>query len=179
MHVNAKKMAVSGLALALSVIAIILSGVLEFNTLFLLGAASFMIGIIIQECGLRLGFAFYVSAVLLGAILAPNKLYCITFGAMGFYVLAIETVWRWLYRIKTQRNQKVIFWISKFVIFNLLYLPMLFFFPRLLFERNMSKGLLLGAVLAGQAVLIIYDKAYECFLVSVWGEFRKKLRIDH
>lgn len=34
MHVSGKKMAVSGLLMALSVVMIILSGVLDFNTLF-------------------------------------------------------------------------------------------------------------------------------------------------
>ena len=36
MHVSGKKMAVSGLLMALSVVMIILSGVLDFNTLFFL-----------------------------------------------------------------------------------------------------------------------------------------------
>ena len=41
-------------------------------------------------------FGFYLGAILLGVILAPNKLYCITFGAMGLYVVAIEFCWRHL-----------------------------------------------------------------------------------
>ena len=40
MHVSGKKMAVSGLLMALSVVMIILSGVLDFNTLFFLAAAA-------------------------------------------------------------------------------------------------------------------------------------------
>ena len=41
MHVSGKKMAFSGLMLALTVVLMVLSGVFQFNTLFLLGAASF------------------------------------------------------------------------------------------------------------------------------------------
>lgn len=58
MHVNTKKLAVSGLLMALAVVLIILSGVLDFNTLFFLAAAAFFVGIIIREFNLRYGFAF-------------------------------------------------------------------------------------------------------------------------
>ena len=40
MHVNSRKMAVSGLLMAFDVVLIILSGVLDFNTLFFLAAAA-------------------------------------------------------------------------------------------------------------------------------------------
>ena len=59
MHVNAKKMAFSGLLLALTVILIVLSGVFDFNTLFLLAIASFFVGVIIREYGMKYGVAFY------------------------------------------------------------------------------------------------------------------------
>ena len=39
-------MAVSGLLMAFDVVLIILSGVLDFNTLFFLAAAAFLIGVI-------------------------------------------------------------------------------------------------------------------------------------
>ena len=55
MHVSGKKMAFSGLLLALTIVLMVLSGVFQFNTLFLLGAASFFVGIMIREFGLKLG----------------------------------------------------------------------------------------------------------------------------
>lgn len=58
MHVNAKKTAVSGLLMALSVLLLVLSGVLDFSTLFFLAAAAFFVGIIIKEYGLGYGAAF-------------------------------------------------------------------------------------------------------------------------
>ena len=48
MHVNGKKTAVSGLLMAVSVLLIILSGLIETNTLFLLAAAAFCTGIIVR-----------------------------------------------------------------------------------------------------------------------------------
>lgn len=175
MHVKEKKMAFSGLALALCVLAIVLSGVIEFNTLFLLGLASFLVGIIIRECGLSLGFGFYLGAILLGVILAPNKLYCITFGAMGLYVVAVEFFWRYLGKIKTKRNRHVLFWVIKYAVFNVIYLPMLLLFPKLLFAGEVSTLLLAAAAAGGQVVLFIYDRAYEYFQGHVWTKFRKRI----
>ncbi len=80
MHIKAKKMAFGGLLLALSVICMILGSVIETGTLFLLAAASFFVGIIFREFGRKTAAAFYVAGVLLGLILAPNKLYVATYG---------------------------------------------------------------------------------------------------
>ena len=76
MHVNAKKTAVSGLLMALSVLLLVLSGVLDFSTLFFLAAAAFFVGIIIKEYGLGYGAAFFIGCTILGFLLAPQKLYC-------------------------------------------------------------------------------------------------------
>ena len=83
MHINSKKIAMGGALMALAVLCIALSGVLEFNTLFLLAAASFLVGVMIREGGLAAVLAFYVGAVALGFLLAPHKLYCVTFAAMA------------------------------------------------------------------------------------------------
>ena len=94
MHVKAKTMAFSGLLLALTVIFMVLGSVIETSTLFLLAAASFFVGIIIREFGLRIGAAFYAAGVILGFITAPNKFYVFTFAAMGLYIWGREAAWR-------------------------------------------------------------------------------------
>ncbi len=43
----------------------VLGSVFETNTLFLLAAASYFVGIVIREFGLRTGAAFYLASVLL------------------------------------------------------------------------------------------------------------------
>lgn len=174
-HINGKKMAVSGLLLALTEILIILSGILEFNTLFLLGAASFSIGIIIREYGIRIGAAFYAASVLLALILAPNKLYCITFAALGIYLLLIEFIFQMLMKRNLESYPKKTFWICKYVIFNLIYLPVLFLFPKILFVKTPDERLIVIAVVFGQIVLFLYDKAYDYFQADMWGKLRKHL----
>lgn len=175
MHVNTKKLAVSGLLMALAVVLIILSGVLDFNTLFFLAAAAFFVGIIIQEFNLRYGVAFFVGCLLLGFILAPQKLYCITYGMMGVYVLAVEGLWQYLGRHDRLKGRKLIFHIGKFVVFNLMYLPALLLFPGLLFAGEISGRMLLIFWLGGQAALFVFDRAYEYFLIRMWGQIREKL----
>jgi len=93
MHVKGKMMAFCGLFLALSVVCMSLGSVIETNTLFLLAAASFFVGIVIREFGMKAGAAFYVADVLLGFLIAPNKFYVFSFAAMGLYIVIIEEAW--------------------------------------------------------------------------------------
>ena len=93
MHVTARRVALCGLLLAFSVICMVLGSVFETNTLFLLAAASYFVGIVIREFGLRTGAAFYLASVLLGFLTAPNKFYVISFSAMGLYILGTEALY--------------------------------------------------------------------------------------
>ena len=61
------------------------------------------------------------------------------------------------------------------MIFNLMYIPALLLFPKLLFAGEISGKLILVFLLGGQAALFLYDKAYEYFLVQMWGQIRDKL----
>lgn len=175
MHVNAKKTAISGLLMALSVVLIVLSGILDFSTLFFLAAAAFFVGIIIKEYGIGYGTAFFAGCTVLGFLLAPQKLYCITYVMMGVYVLGIEMLWQYLGKHPNWNHRKLIFSIGKFVIFNLMYIPALLLFPKLLFAGEISGKLILVFLLGSQAALFLYDKAYEYFLVQMWGQIRDKL----
>lgn len=177
MHMTTKKLAFSGLTLALAVLAIVLSGILEINTLFLLTAAAYLVGIVVRECGIRFGTAFYLAAILLGFILAPNKLYCLTFAALGFYILAVEFLYPFLGRISSPSKRKALLWAAKYAAFNLMYLPILLLMPTLLFPSGLSDTYLAAMALAGQILIFIYDKAYEYFQAYVWGSFRKRLRL--
>ena len=175
MLLNAKKMAFLGLLLALTVLLIVLSGVIEFNTLFLLGAASFGVGIAIRESSIRYGLGFYMGAILLGLILAPNKLYCITFAAMGFYILVIEYSFDKLTNLNSSISRTKIYWLIKYIAFNIMYIPMVLFLPKLIYQGNMNPWIILIILLAGQVVLFIYDMAYNYFQRFIWGKIRSKL----
>ncbi len=173
MHVKAKKVALGGLLLAITVICMVLGSVIETSTLFLLAAASYFVGVIIREMGKKTGLAFYIAAVLLGLIICPNKFYVLSFAAMGFYILVVEIIFDFIGRIKG--NKKVIFWGAKYLIFNLEYLPLVFGFRKILFGRELSPFLIAMVVLAGQVGIFIYDRAYEYFQSQIWNKIRGKV----
>jgi len=105
MLLNAKKLAFLGLLLSVDIILIVLSAVLEINTLFLLAAASFCVGIAIREGGKTIGLGFFLGSLILGIILAPNKAYCITYAAMAMYLVIIENAFDLLLRIKSNNTR--------------------------------------------------------------------------
>lgn len=175
MHVKARTLAFGGLLLALSVVFMALGSIIETSTLFLLAAASFFVGIVVREFGLRAGAAFYIAAVLLGFITAPNKFYVLTFAAMGFYIWGIEAARRWLERHPQYRNRRMIFWISKYIIFNIVYIPIVIAFRGMLFARAVSDTMMIVVILGGQIGLFIYDRAYDYVQVHLWGKLRGRM----
>ena len=175
MHVKAKTIAFGGLLLALTVVFMALGSMIETSTLFLLAAASYFVGIVIREFGLKAGGTFYIAAVLLGGITAPNKFYVLTFAAMGLYIWGIEAVWRWLEKRPRLAQRRTMFWAAKYVIFNIIYIPIVIIFQNMLFSREISAAVLAGVIAAGQAALFIYDRAYDYVQAHMWGKMRGRV----
>ena len=166
MLLDAKKMALSGLLAALTVVLMYLSSLVETSSLFFIAAASFCVGIVIQKCGLAWGGGFLVASVLLNFFLAPNKMYCITLAAMGLYILLTEWLWKKIADAEVMANRMVKLWIGKYVIFNLIYIPILCFIK----EVMSINGLVLWA--AGQVGIFVFDYAYRYFQRRVKETFK-------
>ncbi len=175
MHIKAKTVALGGLLLALTVVFMALGSIIETSTLFLLAAASFFVGIVVREFGLKAGGAFYLAAVLLGFITAPNKFYVLTFAAMGLYIWGIEAVWRWLEKQSGMSRRYKVFWISKYVIFNIVYLPLVFLFRDMLFAQAASDTIMIAVIVGGQIGLFVYDRAYDYVQTHIWGKIRGRV----
>ena len=175
MHVKGKMMAFGGLFIALSLVCMSLGSVIESNTLFLLAAASFFVGIVIREFGMKVGAAFYVADVLLGLLIAPNKFYVLSFAAMGLYIVIIEAAWRFLGR-SSQTQRQTIFWAVKYVAFNVMFIPALLLFQELILGgRELSPVMTAGIWIVGQIALFIYDRAYEYVQAHVWTKIRGRM----
>ena len=172
MHVKAKHMATAGLLVAFTVILIYLGTVLETNTLFFLIAAAFCVGLAVREWGLKLGASFLIASVFINFLLAPNKLYCITFAGMGAYIWASECLWKKIADRENLTHRTVILWIGKYLVFNLLYIPVLFLMPTLLFTKEIAKGMVIVLVFVGQIALFVFEVAYEYFQERIWGKIR-------
>lgn len=89
-----RKIAYSGILLALNIILLLLVNIIPMNTLFLLGLSSLPIAIVIIEYGPKLGVLFYLGSILLSFIIMVNKsqwiLYVFTFGIYGLVKYMIE-----------------------------------------------------------------------------------------
>ncbi len=181
MHIRAKKIAIGGVMLALSLVSMMLGNVLESNTIFFLALASFFVGIIIREFGMKTGYAFYAAGILLGVIIVPNKLYVVTYAAMGIYILVSESVWRQIGKMLGSNNMfsieqyKVALWVIKYLLFNLMYIPAIIGGSQFLFGKQLSTGMTVCVWIAGQIGLWIYDKAYDYAVGKIWNKMRGKL----
>ena len=172
MYVTAKRVALGGILLALTQVCMALGSMIAVNTLFFLAGASFFVGIMIRELGLRAGAVFWVAAVLLGWFLAPDKFDVLTYGAMGLYLLVIEWIYRKMAKIPDWARRRSFFTASKFIVFNLIYLPAIAFFWKMLFTAKPSLNSVIAALIGGQIALVLYDRAYEYVVSKVWGNIR-------
>lgn len=174
MFLKGKRMAFLGLLLSIVIILIILSSIFEFNTLFLLAGASFGVGIAVRECGIRLGFGFYIASMVLGFILAPNKIYCISYGAFALYILLREVVWEVLANGSKNQHKTTILWFLKYIVFNMMYVPLLVWAPSLIYQGTIRLNILIALWAAGQVALYLFDYIYAYFQQRVWGKVRGK-----
>lgn len=173
MYVKARKIAISGLLAAFSVLLILLSAVIETNTLFLLCGAAFCVGIAIREWGIRYGAAFLAACTLLGVMIAPNKIYCMTFAMMGLYLWLTENLWNFIANSKKLKYRTFALWSGKYIIFNLIYIPLMIFVPQLFIAKKLEGILWLAVWAAGQIGVLVFDKAYAYFQIFVWNRIRK------
>ena len=175
MHVGVKKLATAGLLVAFSVVMMLLSSAIETSSLFFIAAASFCVGVAIREWGLRYGFALMVASVALNFLLAQSKLYCFTLAGMSSYIWASEWLWKRIADAKNLKHRTTLLWLGKYVSFNILYAPVLFLAPEILFAGKMNGLAAIIFLFCGQGVLIIYDMAYRYFQMQIWGKLRGRL----
>ena len=165
---KSKEVAWSGITMALTVILIVLSGVIESSSLFILALASFATGIVERKFSLRTGIAFTIGAALIGFFVAPQKLYVFTYLGFSIYVVVAEYF-----------RDKKIYGIKPFVIKGVLYHVLLAAAVALVncfvgfdmflensFINNISKIQVLYYLVVcvfAEALWILFDKAYIFF----------------
>ena len=77
--------------------------------------------------------------------------------------------------VKVMKGRNVKLWLGKYFIFNLMYVPTIFFMSELIFSGKMNGLAAVFFLIAGQAVLFIYDRAHAYFQGYIWGRLRTKL----
>lgn len=168
LHLKSKEIAWGGIMMALAVILVVLSGIIESSSLFLLAAASFITGMVQRRFSLVLSITFLAGTFLVGIFIAPQKLYCFTFAGFSVYVILAE-----YFRAKGVKN--IISFIVKGLCYHILLVAafvMVKYFVG--FEMMFKNGfinklsevpvLFFAAAVAGAELLwIIFDRAYVYF----------------
>ncbi len=166
------RIALLGLFLAINQIMIILAAVLDISSLSFLAVAAMMIGLSILEAGIGLGAAFFVASCLLGLILCPNPLYIVSYAVMGYYVLIKEVLER---KFRGKMPMWAL-WGCKLLGFNLVFIPLLLLFPKVLLEAGESGQMLIVVWALAQAAVVLCDMVYDRVLWFYQQRIRKYKR---
>lgn len=171
-HVGAKKVAMAGLFSALAVVFLCLATIIEMSSLFFIAAASFCVGISIRAWGSLYGFTFLVATTVVAVFVVPNKMYCITFVAMSLYLLGSELIWCFVANKNKMKHRNFWFWTGKYLLFNIMYIPTLIYFPKLLVSGKMNGLIFVVLVIMGQVALFFYDIAHSYIQNLVWNKMK-------
>lgn len=178
MHVKGKGMtgkevAYSGIMAALSVICIVLSGVIESNSLFFLAAASFLTGSVQRNTTFWWSAGFSLGCFLLGFVLAPQKLYCFTYLAFAVYVMVAEYF---------RKRENVRIWLVKGTVYHLLLAAALFLVWKLASFDSFLEAEWIGKlyqapvlfwivmVILAEVIWLVFDRAY-LFFQNHYGHY--------
>ena len=182
LHLRSGHIAWCGVIMAISVILQISAGVIETSSFFLLAAASFLTGCIERKCGIKMAAGFSVGAVILGFILAPQKLYCFTYAGFCVYVLVAEYFRRkkeLCQNSELKRNLTYdlrVQYIIKGILYHILLIVAVFIsvkiggfefiFSNEFIEKIKTTPLyiiIIAGIIAAELLWLIFDKAYIFF----------------
>ncbi len=162
------RIAFGGISSALCIIIMLLAAIIPFATYVCPMIAGFIIYIVSIECGQNTGVASFVSVAALLLILSPEKESAMLFAAvLGYYPMLSE----YTDRLKS----KILRWVIRFAVFNVTlvisYIILMKVF--IAFEsEEFTKWTAVIMLMAGNILLVLYDKA-----VRIWSAYyQKKLR---
>lgn len=159
-----RKVAYSGILLALNIILLILVNIIPMNTLFFLGLASLPIAIVIMEYGPKAGILFYIGSVLLSFMIMANKaqwiLYVFTFGIYGLVKYIIE-----------KDRSFIQEYILKLLVANILII-----FVYIILKEFVYIPINIFLILIFEISFIIYDFVYSQFIDFYNDKFRRFIK---
>ncbi len=165
MLLKSKDVAYLGVLLGLNQLFIILSSVIETNTIILMAAAALVVGVVIVEFGGKSGIIFYTASCILGFFLTLNKVEIITYICFfGLYSIV-------KHYIETKIFNKYISYGVKILFYNITLLSM-YIIVKLLINIT----LVWWMILAAQILFIIYDQAFTIFINQYMNLIKPKLK---
>lgn len=176
MHVKKGKiMAMLGVMAALSTVLTVLGTLISVNTVFFTAAAAFLVGIVVVSYGFSYGTCFFLVCSALDFFINPNKLHVFLYLALGGYILLAEGSFKIMEKRLQGRTLNYGHRFLRFIIFELMYVPVLLLVPQLLVAHTLlEKTWFLPAMLGlGIVAWLIYDWAYACGKATVYRYFKK------
>ena len=165
MLLKSRDLAYLGVLLGLNQLFIILSSIIETNTIILMATAALIVGVVVVEFGGKAGIIFYLASCISGFFITFNKVEIITYiGFFGIYSII-------KHYIETKINNKYISYALKIGSFNLSLLLM-YFFVKLFISLPLRWWMILG----GQILFIIYDYSFTMFITQYINSIRPKLK---
>ena len=165
MLLKSKDIAYLGVLLGLNQLFIILSSVIETNTIILFAAAALIVGIIIVEFGGKSGMVFYIASCILGFFLTFNKIEIITY----IIFFGLYSIVKHILEVKI--SNKAILYTSKILFFNISLIAM-YFTVKLFISFDLKWWM----ILAAQVLFLIYDYAFSIFITSYINNIKPKLK---
>lgn len=167
---NAKRIALSGILGALSIVCLFLAAYLPAGRLGFYTVSSFLCGIIIIEFGGRAGWAFYAATGLLSLVLVPDKLgivpYIMFFGIYAIIKYYIEKLGKMLPEV-----------LLKLAFFNLC-LGLAYLLVRQVFAYAVDTRLpWIILIIAAQGAFVVYDYVFSRLAAYYRLNLRKHLKI--
>ncbi len=164
-----KRITLSGILLAFTVISVFLAATLPTSKLSLYALSSLFMAVIIIEFGTKAGWAFYLASALLSLLLVPRLEvipFIVFFGVYGLIKLYIERL-----------RGRVIEYILKLIYFNICLVLGLFFLKEIILGgiNLMAPVYIIAAVL--ELVFLLYDYIYTLFIRFYGSQLKQKLKI--
>mgnify|MGYP000922975256 CR=1 FL=1 len=165
MLLKSKDVAYLGVLLGLNQLFIILSSVIETNTIILMAAAALIVGIVVVEFGGKAGIVFYIASCILGFFLTFNKVELVTYICFfGLYSIA-------KHYIEFKIFNKYISYGIKVTFFNISLLLMY-----LIVKLFIVLALTWWMILAAQVLFIVYDHAFTIFINQYINIIKPKIK---
>ncbi|MCX7843523.1 MAG: hypothetical protein N2489_10725 [Clostridia bacterium] len=165
-----KKLSLSGILLALTVITLFVESIAPTNRLSLYALSSFFIAVVIIEAGVKAAWSFYFASCILSFIIVQSKIelipYAVFFGVYGIIKLYIEKI-----------NNIVIEYLLKLLFFNLVAILSFLMLKELIlpgFRLPLPWWIVL---LAAEAAFIVYDYVYSLAIGFYLNRLKKILKI--
>ena len=164
-----KRITLSGILLAFTVICVFLAANLPTSTLTLYAISSLFIAIIIIEFNIKAGWTFYLASSILSIILIPRlevMPFVVFFGVYGLIKLYIERL-----------HSRVVEYILKMVYFNICLALGLLFLKELIMDGvSLTTPIYIFAA-ALEVVFLVYDYVYTLFIRFYAAQLKPKLKI--